>query len=278
MTNPSYPLDSHLDCETCHAKIKALQQENEDLKIALATVSEHGDIIESELHETNQKLKAEVAIRLQAESTLKALLEVLSREKDDLEIIVQTIMEHGDVLDNQWYQKFNAIIHQVGVDSLTQLPNRRRFDEYFAQAWHQAIADETHLAIIMCDLDAFKHYNDTYGHVAGDDCLKQVARVFQRCMRHSGDLIARYGGEEFVAVLPQTGLAGAQLVAERIQALIYEMNLPHPTAQGCERVTVSIGIAVLDPAQPCSQEALLQLADERLYQAKRRGRNCIISQ
>ena len=189
---------------------------------------------------------------------------------------MQTIMEHGDILDSQWYEKFNEITRQVGLDSLTQIPNRRKFDDYFEHTWQQMSQEEAYLSLLMCDIDEFKNFNDTQGHLAGDECLRKVAQALHACMRQTNDLIARYGGEEFIALLPYTDADGARLVAERIQILIYEMNIPHRTSPIHERVTLSIGIATLKPSDHYFKEELLKLADERLYQAKRLGKNCIV--
>lgn len=254
-----------------------LRQENADLRIALSNTAEHGDLIEASLHQTNQRLQAEMVERLRAEATLRTLIDLISRQKADLEIIMHTIMEHGDTLDTQWHQKFCAAMVRADIDGLTQIPNRRRFDEYLVQQWQVMVHEQEPLALILCDLDAFKIYNDTYGHLAGDTCLVQVATVLRHCLHHSSDLVARYGGEEFVAVLPRTTLAKAQVVAQRIQREVLGLRIPHQHSTVAPVVTVSIGVASTVPHAQVSAADLLQRADEQLYQAKHMGKNQIFA-
>jgi diguanylate cyclase (GGDEF)-like protein len=252
-----------------------LRQENADLHIALATTAEHGDLIESDLHATNQRLQAEMVERRRAEISLQTLVEVISRQKSDLEIIMHTIMEHGDTLDTQWHQKFCDAMVRADIDGLTQIPNRRRFDEYLDQQWQDMAREGSPLSLLLCDIDAFKIYNDTYGHLAGDTCLGQVARVLRQCLHHPGDLVARYGGEEFVVVLPRTTLAEAQVVAQRLQREVLGLRIPHRQSPVAAVVTVSIGLACAVPEGTRQPTTLVQTADEQLYRAKHLGKNQI---
>ncbi|MEA5452158.1 diguanylate cyclase [Leptolyngbya sp. CCNP1308] len=269
--------DPHASLDPLRRENQRLRQENADLRIALTNTAEHGDLIEANLHQTNQRLQAEMVERLRAEATLKTLIDLISRQKADLEIIMHTIMEHGDTLDTQWHQKFCAAMVRADIDGLTQIPNRRRFDEYLEQQWQVMIHEQESLALILCDLDAFKIYNDTYGHLSGDTCLVQVATVLRHCLHHSSDLVARYGGEEFVAVLPRTTLAKAQVVAQRIQREVLGLRIPHQHSTVAPVVTVSIGVASTIPQAQISAADLLQRADEQLYQAKRMGKNQIFA-
>lgn len=273
------PTDADLPptIEQLRQENQRLRQENADLRIALANTAEHGDLIEANLHTANQQLQAEMVERLRAEATLKTLIDLISRQKADLEIIMHTIMEHGDTLDTQWHQKFCAAMVRADVDGLTQIPNRRRFDEYLVQQWQVMLHGQGALAVILCDLDDFKIYNDTYGHLAGDTCLVQVATVLRHCLHHTNDLVARYGGEEFVAVLPHTTLAEAQVVAQRLQREVLGLRIPHQYSTVAPVVTVSIGVASTIPQPQVSAADLVQRADEQLYQAKRLGRNQIFA-
>jgi diguanylate cyclase (GGDEF)-like protein len=263
--------------EKLHRENQSLRQENQDLKAALSMTAEHGDAVQAELHNTNRRLQLEIEERLKAEATLRTMVDMMTRQKEDLEIIVQTLMEHGDVLDKQWHQKFQEASQQADIDGLTQIPNRRRFDAYFTQQWKQMTRERSPLAIIMCDIDAFKVYNDTYGHLKGDTCLQQIATALCRCLQRPGDMVARYGGEEFIALLPQTNQEGATMVAERMQEIIRSLDIPHASSPVGQRVTVSIGIASLVPDSKMSRDHLLRLADDRLYQAKRLGKNRIVN-
>ncbi|HSM81566.1 MAG TPA: diguanylate cyclase [Nodosilinea sp.] len=277
--DPEFPDPADLLTELAQLRQEnqRLRQENTDLRIALSTTAEHGDLIEADLHSTNLRLKAEMVERLRAESTLKTLIDIISRQKADLEIIMHTIMEHGDTLDTQWHQKFCAAMVRADIDGLTQIPNRRRFDEYLAQQWLDMAQENSPLAVILCDIDAFKIYNDTYGHLAGDHCLVQVATVLRQCLHHAKDLVARYGGEEFVVILPRTTLAEAQVVAQRLQREVLGLRIPNQNSTVAPVVTVSIGVAATVPQLHRSATDLVQRADEQLYQAKRLGKNQIFA-
>ncbi len=166
---------------------------------------------------------------------------------------------------------------QSVTDWLTALPNRRRFDEVFQQEWGRARRDAAPLALLMIDIDHFKEFNDTYGHQAGDDCLQQVACVIGASVNRHGDLAARYGGEEFVVVLPKTDAKNAVLVAETMRAKVEALNIPHINSRVIDHVTISLGVAAVTPTLDTDPFVLLTFADQALYQAKRNGRNRVIS-
>lgn len=264
--------NQRLRCE-----IEQLRQTTQDLEIALSTIAEHGDLVENHLHTANQQLQAEIAQRQQAEAMLQALIEVLSREKKDLEIIVKTIMEHGDVVDTQWQHKLHEMVLLASMDGLTQIPNRRRFDEHLEQQWKQMAREKNYLSIVLCDIDYFKAYNDTLGHLAGDDCLKQVAQALNNTIKRPTDLLARYGGEEFAAVLPNTDEIGALQVAERMQQAIAQQQFRHPASDISDRITISVGVASAVPLPGQSPLTLLDEADRRLYLAKQNGRDQVVA-
>jgi diguanylate cyclase (GGDEF)-like protein len=165
----------------------------------------------------------------------------------------------------------------VNLDGLTQLANRRRFDEYLSQEWYSKARDQQTLSLILCDIDAFKQYNDTYGHLPGDDCLVTIARAIQNTIKRPNDLAARFGGEEFAVILPNTPLEGAKIVANFIQKAIESLVLPHTASPVSSQVTVSMGVACMIPVHTLSPLALINAADKALYQAKTRGRNRIIA-
>jgi len=265
-----------VEIEKLRQEISRLNQDIRDLQISLSTTAEHGDLIEAQLYETNLKLQEEVVVRQRAEATLNALFEIISKERDDLEIIVQTIVEHGDVVDNQWYQKLREATRLANFDSLTQIANRLKFDGHLTKQWKQMVREQSSLAILLCDIDYFKQYNDTYGHVMGDGCLKKVARALNETLSRPTDLVARYGGEEFAAVLPQTGEEGALRVAERMQMAIAHLEIPHASSSINPYVTVSIGIASAIPQPQRSPASLVDEADQFLYRAKQQGRNRIV--
>ncbi len=166
-----------------------------------------------------------------------------------------------------------ALQYLATYDSLTEVRNRRSFNEYLDTEWRRLAREEAPLSLIMCDIDYFKLYNDTYGHQAGDECLRQVAAVLQHSVKRSADLVARYGGEEFAVVLPNTDIQGATCVAEMIGQQVRSLQIVHAKSAVSEYVTLSLGVACCIPA-PMSQPAtLIAIADEALYRAKKAGRD-----
>ncbi|HEY9641912.1 MAG TPA: PleD family two-component system response regulator [Coleofasciculaceae cyanobacterium] len=161
----------------------------------------------------------------------------------------------------------------VNLDGLTQLANRRCFDDHLEQEWRRLTRDQQPLSLILCDIDFFKQYNDTYGHPAGDDCLRQVAAVLQSCAKRPADLAARYGGEEFAIILPATPTRGAIELAQRIQSEIRQLQQVHASSSISPHLTLSLGIATLVPQVDRSADDLIAAADQALYQAKQTGRN-----
>jgi diguanylate cyclase (GGDEF)-like protein len=163
--------------------------------------------------------------------------------------------------------------HLSTTDGLTQVANRRQFDDILATEWRRAQRDQRELTLILCDIDYFKQYNDTYGHPAGDDCLVAVAQTLQRCVNRATDCVARYGGEEFALILPNTNLDGAIVVVQHIQTAIAALNIKHAAHPTCARLTFSFGISVALPHSLPDVAELVKRADLALYQAKQAGRN-----
>ncbi|NEO71489.1 PleD family two-component system response regulator [Moorena sp. SIO3H5] len=163
------------------------------------------------------------------------------------------------------------------IDGLTQVANRRAFDEYFNNEWSRLVREEKPLSLVLCDIDFFKLYNDTYGHQSGDECLKQVAQILSQAAKRPADLVARYGGEEFVVMLPSTDIQGAIQVAETIETKLYKQAIPHSGSLVSDIVTVSLGGASTIPSVKSSPEHLFAEADKALYQAKLAGRNRLVS-
>jgi diguanylate cyclase (GGDEF)-like protein len=159
------------------------------------------------------------------------------------------------------------------VDGLTGIGNRRRFDEFLTREWRRSRRARTPLSLLLLDVDFFKAFNDRYGHAAGDDCLREVAATIAMLVRRPGDLCARYGGEEFAAILPHTDLPGARLLGERIREAVMALEIAHAGSSVAPVVTVSIGVAAIDPAAEPGPDQLLRRADLRLYEAKTAGRN-----
>lgn len=168
----------------------------------------------------------------------------------------------------------NQLLEQlVTVDELTQISNRRHFDQFLAQEWWRCFRQKEHLSLILADVDYFKLYNDTYGHLAGDSCLYRLSQTMRRQVRRPSDLVARYGGEEFAVILPQTDLKGATNVAEKILKAVRNLQIPHHLCPVNPSVTLSLGVACLCPDFSLEPEMLIEKADQALFQAKKQGRN-----
>ncbi|MBD1876452.1 EAL domain-containing protein [Nodosilinea sp. FACHB-131] len=164
----------------------------------------------------------------------------------------------------------------ASVDGLTQLANRRCFDDRLSAEWQRLAREQAPLSLILCDVDCFKLYNDTHGHLAGDDALRQVADAIVKASRRPSDLAARYGGEEFAIILPNTTAEGAIAVVEAIQANLAALQLPHPQSQVSDLMTLSFGVATVVPQSQLSSATLIATADQGLYRAKARGKNCAV--
>ncbi|NEP18399.1 MAG: diguanylate cyclase [Leptolyngbya sp. SIO4C1] len=181
---------------------------------------------------------------------------------------------------NSVYQKIRALTlvaealsQEAFLDGLTQIANRRGFDQYLIQEWQRSFQAQLPLSLILCDVDFFKRYNDTYGHAAGDICLKQVAHTLRKTVKRPADLVARYGGEEFAVILPSTDAYGAHTVGKAVNAAIAALALEHAQSEVCNYVTLSVGTATLTPSIQNTPKDLINTADQALYQAKHAGRN-----
>lgn len=178
------------------------------------------------------------------------------------------------IVTEQALQEANRELDELArIDALTGIPNRRRFDESLEIEWRRMMRDRRPISLILCDVDSFKLYNDTYGHQAGDDCLRAIARVIRENTRRAADSIARYGGEEFALILPGTDADGAIHLAEVIRSAVLALKIPHRTSAAAEVVSLSMGVASMAPDETLTQEDLLDLADRALYDAKDQGKN-----
>ncbi len=161
-------------------------------------------------------------------------------------------------------------------DGLTGVANRRRFDAVLEEEWTSARTTQKPLSLMMIDIDFFKQYNDHYGHVPGDDCLKRVAKTLRIGATRPRDFLARYGGEEFIIVLPETDEKGAEQVAARCREALAAEAIPHERSTVGPIVTISIGVGTIVPSGDDSPVRFIEEVDKRLYEAKQRGRNCVV--
>ncbi|MHC1761192.1 MAG: diguanylate cyclase [Negativicutes bacterium] len=195
---------------------------------------------------------------------------LLLQAKEDLEIQVAERTRELTAL--------NAELHKLSIsDGLTCIGNRRYLDEFLEQEWQRAIRENTPLSLIMLDIDYFKLFNDTYGHIAGDACLKKIAEVLTNTIKRATDFASRYGGEEFTVVLPNTDERGAMTVAEKIRSEVALLAIPHETSPLGGVVTVSVGVATVVPSLGIKESKIIEAADLSLYQAKAAGRNRVVS-
>ena len=220
---------------------------------------------------TAQDLKLFSALASQAAAALENAL-LYKQLKDHLHNLEEKVASRTAALE-----KANQELHRLAnLDGLTQVANRRRFDQYLQLMWERHSIDIAPLSLILCDVDFFKSYNDSYGHTIGDDCLQRIARAISRAVKNPSYLVARYGGEEFGIILPNTSSRGATYIAETIAIEVEWLQIVHPRSAVSDYVTLSFGVCSTIPTLDIAPEALIAAADEALYDAKRQGRDRVI--
>ena len=184
------------------------------------------------------------------------------------------------IKQSQLYRELERVNQDLAelatVDSLTKVANRRKFDKYLEVEWKRCIRENNFLSLILCDIDYFKLYNDTYGHQAGDRCLSQVARAIAKVVKRPADLVARYGGEEFAVILPNTNHLGAKYIAKQIRLQVEALKIPHINSDVDLYLTMSLGVAACIPDGSLDFSTLIEAADKGLYRAKELGRNRVV--
>ncbi|TKB50819.1 diguanylate cyclase [Ferrimonas aestuarii] len=189
------------------------------------------------------------------------------RQNKEIEQLVQARTEELNRVNQQ-------LTRQSLTDGLTQIANRRQFDNWLSQEWESARRTKKTITLFVMDVDNFKDYNDRYGHLAGDRVLKKIARMLNSQLNRPRDLLARYGGEEFAAVLPETGNKAVKF-ADSLRAMVEALGIPHEGSDVSDSVTISIGVATMVPELDQTPEQFFELADQALYRAKSQGRNCV---
>jgi diguanylate cyclase (GGDEF)-like protein/PAS domain S-box-containing protein len=193
------------------------------------------------------------------------------RETNHTEMILIAIEDITERKKAEEQLKFHAL-----MDGLTGIANRRHFDNTLDLEWRRAMRSAKPISLIIVDVDYFKSFNDTYGHLAGDSCLRKIAHTIKDSLRRAGNFAARYGGEEFAVILPDTDAEGVYLFAESLREKIENLNIEHNDSTASKNVTVSMGVATTVPEKDSPHDKLISLADKALYQAKQGGRNRVV--
>jgi diguanylate cyclase (GGDEF)-like protein len=224
-------------------------------------------------------LIASLVFMLQRERALRQACSALMRTTAQVQAVEQALQamqrERDELARAQDLASaaHEELARQSATDGLTGITNRRQFDEVLLQEWSRAARAGTSLGLLIVDIDHFKRFNDQYGHVAGDECLRRVARLLEGCVRRAGERVARYGGEEFVILLPGADLAQAEELAQRCLDAIAIVALPHVASPTADHVTFSIGIAQVVPDPLRDATRLVNAADAAMYRAKSSGRD-----
>lgn len=238
-------------------------------------ISNHPNLFESGYSVQTYRIRRKDGGYLWIESSIKVLE---GSQSEPLKMIAVSRNINERKLIEQRLKEANEMLQQLStIDGLTGVSNRRAFDARLDKEWESSRQNSTPLSLIMLDIDYFKHYNDTYGHLGGDGCLKQVAAVIQETFGQSSYLVCRYGGEEFSIILPRTDKTGVKKLGEKIRSAIEALEIPHADSEISHIVTVSVGTATIIPSQYTSPRDLILSADKAVYQAKNDGRNCVRS-
>ncbi len=242
-------------------------------------------IFVSSMNETLDKVKAfslgaidYITKPFQVEEVLARIKNQLIIQQQQKELIIQNFELKKEIENRKKIETAlrlaNLELERLAIiDELTKIPNRRRFDQYMEQEWSRMMREKNYLSLILCDIDYFKFYNDTYGHQAGDNCLFKVAQALISCAKRPSDLLARYGGEEFAMILPNTSQKGALKVGELMRLAVEKLQFPHKTSKINKYITLSVGVSSVIPNINLSFQDLIKSADEALYQSKQQGRN-----
>jgi diguanylate cyclase (GGDEF)-like protein len=259
--------------ETCR-RLKA-ERETKDIPVIFMTALSNtedkvkGFEVGAVDYVTKPIQREELLARITTHLRIQALTQQLQKQNQQLQQQALELKQAKETAESACRE----LKRLANLDSLTQVANRRRFDEHLSQEWRRLAREKAPLSLILCDIDYFKPYNDYYGHQAGDATLKQVAQAIEGAIKRPADLVARYGGEEFAIILPNTGMAGAVKVAQLIQMEIKRLQIPHAHSQVSPFITLSLGITSQVPDPDLPPESLIAHADKALYAAKKQSRD-----
>jgi two-component system cell cycle response regulator len=290
-----------LQCHVCYHTFSLIEQ-HQNISLGLASPEFIYQILQSRQSIWTNDLRKEshyiTNVNLIEKFGLKASFGIPIQSDDQILAALVFFCKNQVTIDLQSLNLVNAVATQLGtliqrkkaeaalrqanqalerlanLDGLTQVANRRRFDEYLMQEWSRSLRYQTPLSLILFDVDYFKAYNDCYGHLRGDECLQQIVQAASQEIKRPTDLLARYGGEEFAVVLPNTTLDGAIIVAQAIQLAVQRLAVPHTQSQIGQIVTISLGVASLSSSTQSTDDLIIS-ADQALYEAKSQGRDRI---
>lgn len=254
------------ELEKLRLEVSNLKQEKADLERFCESISRRDRQLEYLLSESNSRLEAERSSSESREKTLQFVIALLLREKADLEIMLETTIEHADIVEE--------LLHDRCIrDPLTGLFNRGYLEKSLHREICRAQQNKRSLGAIVVDVDHFKRFNDTFGHEAGDLVLCELARFLQSESRPA-DIVCRYGGEEFLLILPEASLQVTQNHAEYLRQRVKRLQL-HYGDRALNNITISVGVAIF-PQHGATAQAVFQMADAALYRAKSQGRDRVV--
>jgi len=255
--------------ELCHI-VKA--SEHKDIPIVMSSAIDEAQLLEVAFDAGAIDYLTKPLSKIELLARVRSILK-LKKETDRRKVREFELLELNKELDiaNDRLKQLSAL------DGLTGISNRRSFDERMEEEWGRERRSVAPLSLIFLDIDFFKPYNDTYGHLAGDECLVSVARSLKKTLHRPADFLARYGGEEFVVILPETNEDGAIKIAEDLRGAVDSMGMKHETSRAADHVTVSLGTATMVPSKGTEPSDLIDAADKALYGAKEEGRNRVKS-
>lgn len=270
-----------VDGFTCCAQLQSLQNENEDAQKKLL-YSEGESLENSDWEMRSGGTPVLIVTGLEDSESVDRAFEVGATDYITKPIHWAVLRQRvrRAIEQAQLYKYLEAANQELKrlacLDALTQVPNRRSFDDTINREWRRMMRDGKPLSLILCDVDFFKAFNDTYGHIAGDICLQKVASAIKEAVQRPADLVARYGGEEFAVILPNSSAAGAVHVAQKMRAKLAALKIDHPKSEVSQYVTLSLGIASIIPTVNSHPTILVDAADKALYEAKAIGRDRVM--
>ncbi|MEN8257398.1 MAG: diguanylate cyclase [Thermodesulfobacteriota bacterium] len=252
----------NMDGITACIKLKALPQTSE-VPIIMVTADTKDDSLQNAFDQGAMDYVNKPINRVELCARVKSAL-LLKHEMDKRNALTKEL------------EAANKILQRTALtDGLTGIANRRYFDKFLEKEWRRCRREQHPITLCLADIDFFKAYNDSYGHLLGDDCLQKVATLLATNIKRPADLVSRYGGEEFAIILSETSEVGGCAVAKRVMATLKARNIPHEHSEVSDRITLSFGVAALIPRAGTAVHDLVAKADKALYEAKNMGRNQI---